>query len=101
MNEALKKIDVEIGSIRRRLEDTYVNIQSAGKLGKVSRRADDNIRYHNSQADSLEKKLKNLRHDRILMTLGAYELRVQELEAEGLTRSDAQGVADAEQLLSN
>ena len=99
MNEALKKIDVEIGSIRRRLEDTYVNIQSAGKLGKVSRRADDNIRYHNSQADS--QKLKKLRHDRILMTLGAYELRVQELEAEGLTRSDAQGVADAEQLLSN
>ena len=27
-----------------------------------------------------------------------YELRVRELEAEGLTRSDAQGVADAEGL---
>ena len=27
-----------------------------------------------------------------------YEKRVKELEAEGLTRSDAQGVADAEEL---
>jgi len=30
------------------------------------------------------------------MTNKQYEKRVRELEAEGLTRSDAQGVADAE-----
>ena len=30
------------------------------------------------------------------MTPEQYEKRVRELEAEGLTRSDAQGVADAE-----
>jgi len=30
--------------------------------------------------------------------LSDYERRVQELEAEGLTRSDAQGVADAERM---
>ena len=30
------------------------------------------------------------------MTSEEYEKRVRELEAEGLTRSDAQGVADAE-----
>ena len=30
------------------------------------------------------------------MTPAQYEKRVRELEAEGLTRSDAQGVADAE-----
>jgi len=30
------------------------------------------------------------------MTSEQYEERVRELEAEGLTRSDAQGVADAE-----
>ena len=30
------------------------------------------------------------------MTPEEYEKRVRELEAEGLTRSDAQGVADAE-----
>jgi len=28
--------------------------------------------------------------------MSAYEKRVQELEAEGMTRSDAQGVADVE-----
>jgi len=33
------------------------------------------------------------------MTEREYEARVQELEAEGLTRSDAQGVADAEEMM--
>lgn len=33
------------------------------------------------------------------MTDREYNERVQELEAEGLTRSDAQGVADAEQMI--
>ena len=32
------------------------------------------------------------------MTSEEYERRVRELEAEGLTRSDAQGVADAEEI---
>jgi len=31
------------------------------------------------------------------MTEQQYEDRVRELEAEGMTRSDAQGIADAEQ----
>jgi len=34
------------------------------------------------------------------MTEREYEARVQELEAEGLTRSDAQGVADAEEMMT-
>jgi len=33
------------------------------------------------------------------MTKREYEARVQELEAEGLTRSDAQGVVDAEMVM--
>lgn len=71
MNDLLKKIDVEIGSIRARLEVIYEFLQSA-KLGEISGQAygtvrDNNIRYQNSQADSLEQKLKNLRHERILM----------------------------------
>jgi len=32
-----------------------------------------------------------------IMTKQEYEDRVRELEAEGMTRSDAQGIADAEQ----
>lgn len=35
-----------------------------------------------------------------IMNQNAYESRVQELEAKGMTRSDAQGVADAEQMES-
>ena len=35
------------------------------------------------------------------MTPEKYERRVRELEAEGLTRSDAQGVADAEAMQEN
>ena len=32
------------------------------------------------------------------LDIARYELRVRELEADGLTRSDAQGVADAERM---
>jgi hypothetical protein len=34
----------------------------------------------------------------IIMNQNAYEARVEQLEAEGITRSDAQGIADAEQI---
>ena len=48
--------------------------------------------------DRLEKKTADLsrRYAAMKAANRAYAIRVRELEAEGMTRSDAQGVADAE-----